>query len=161
MENHNKKSLMLSVVSVIVVAIIVVVVVLIVRNQNSTNSLSSAQESADSQQITANWKTFFAAKTSLQNRENLLQDGSKFTQPIQSEFNAFSTQASSAVVSSVTLTSSTAANVVYTVDLNAQPVLKDQVGKSILVNNVWQVSDSTLCGLLTLGGDKPSACTNN
>jgi len=160
MQDHNKKSLMLSVVSVVVVAIIVVIAVLVIRNQNSTNSLSSAQKSADTQQITANWKTFFAAKTSLQNRENLLQDGSKFTQPIQSEFNAFSTQASSAIVSNVTITSSTTANVVYTVDLNAQPVLKDQLGKSVLIGNVWQVSDSTLCGLLTLGGDKPSACSN-
>lgn len=160
METRANKSLMFGIVAVVAIAIIVVVVLLLARQKNSnhTPALTAAQTNAAVQQIKTNWKTFYAASTSLQGREKVLQNGSSFTQPIQTEFKALGSQSSSAAVSSVNLLNSTSADVVYSVDLNGQPVLSDQKGQALLLNNTWKVSDSTLCQLLSLGGDKPSAC---
>jgi hypothetical protein len=158
MENPMKKSTLISAVVVIILAIIAIVIVLLVRNNNSSKSLSTSQKAAYTKQIDTNWNAFFKASTSLKNREGILQNGASFAQPIQTEFNAFSTEDSAASVSSIVFTTKTAANVVYTIDLGGQPVLKDQTGQALLINNVWKVSDSTLCQLLTLAGTKATAC---
>ena len=144
----------------IVVVILVVVMILLIWNKdsNKTTSPSTAQTAANKQQIETNWKTFFAAETSLQNRQNLLQDGSQFTQAIQAEFTSLASQKSSAVINSISLTNSTTANVVYTVDLNGQPVLNNEKGSALLINKTWVVSDATLCQLLSMAGNTPTAC---
>jgi flagellar basal body-associated protein FliL len=158
MENPMKKSTMISAAVVIVLAIIAVVIVLLVRNNNSSNSLSTSQKTTYTKQIETNWGNFFKASTSLKDREGILQNGTAFAQPIQTEFNAFSTEDSAASISSIVFTTKTAANVVYTIDLGGQPVLKDQAGQALLIDNVWKVSDSTLCQLLNLAGTKTTAC---
>jgi hypothetical protein len=158
MEKPMKKSTLISSVVVIILAIIAVVIVLLVRNNNSSNSLSVAEKSTYTKEIETNWASFFKASTPFKSREAILQNGTAFAQPIQTEFNAFSTEDSAASISSIVFTSKTAANVVYTVDLGGQPVLKDQAGQALLIDNVWKVSDSTLCQLLNLAGTKTSAC---
>jgi glycosidase len=158
MENPIKKSTMISSIVVIVLAIIAVVIVLLVRNNNSSKSLSTSQKTTYTKQIETNWGNFFKASTSLKNREAILQNGTAFAQPIQTEFNAFSTEDSAASISSIVFTTKTAANVVYTIDLGGQPVLKDQTGQALQIDNVWKVSDSTLCQLLSLAGTKTTAC---
>jgi hypothetical protein len=143
----------------IVIIALVVVVILVDKNHNSNKGgLSLAAQNSAKQQIKANWQTFFAYSTPLNTRESLLENGSKFSQPINSEFSALSSAQSSATVTSVSLVGSTSANVVYTVDLNKQPVLTNQKGQALKVNNQWVVSDSTLCGLLSMAGSKPTVC---
>jgi uncharacterized membrane protein YeiB len=158
MSNQMKKTNLIVTVTIIVLAIIAVIVVLLVRNNNSSNTLSTSQKTAYSKQINTNWSAFFAASTTLTAREKILQNGSQFSQPIQTEFNAFSNEGSSASISSIKYANKTTANVIYTVFLGGQPVLKDQPGQALLINNVWKISDSTLCQLLTLGGTKTAAC---
>src|ERR1035438_3109586 len=104
MEKRSRKSLTLIIVGLIFI-VVVVVVFLIVGHKSSNNpaSLSQAQTKSAKQQIEKNWKLFFASSTSLQERENLLQNGSKFTQPIQSEFSSLGTVSSSVNVNSVSL----------------------------------------------------------
>ncbi len=167
MEKRTNNLVTLSVVAVVIVVLVVVGVVLLVRHNNSNKStaLTTAQTTAAKQQITTNWMAFFATSTSLQGREQVLQNGNQFAQPIQTEFTALSasavsTESPSVAVNSVSLINSTAANVVYTIELNGQPVLNDQKGEAVLVNKTWKVSDATLCQLLSLDGDKPSACQN-
>lgn len=161
MEKQANKSLYLVIAAIILIVIAILVVVLVKhKNTNNAGALTAAQKTAAEAEIKTNWKEFFAYSTTLQNREKLLQNGTQFAQPIQSEFAALSTQASSATISSVNVLNSTSANVVYTVDLNGQPVLSNQKGQALYIGKTWVVSDSTICGLLSMGGDKPSICQN-
>lgn len=152
-----------AVVAVILVIIIVLVIVMVVRhkNANSVASLTPAQQASAKAQIDTNWKTFFGPTASLQTRESLLQNGSEFGQIITSEFTALGQESFSSTINSTTLTSTTAANVVYTGILGGQVVLKNEAGSAIKVNGTWKVSDATLCELLALDGSKPSVCTTN
>jgi hypothetical protein len=158
MAKPMSKSLMFTVGGAIVV-LLVLLVVLIINNSNN-KTLSTSQQTAAKQQIETNWKKFFAAPTSLQGRESLLQNGSNFSQVIQGEFTALASQASSATISNISFPNKTSANVEYTVDLNGQPVLSNQSGEALLVNSSWLVSDSTLCHLVSLGGNRPAVCQN-
>jgi len=154
-----KRSLTLSIVGLVIIVIVVVVIVLVAKNNNNNSTTqSSAQLNAEIQQIKSNWKTFFAYSTSLQGRENLLQNGNNFSQLIQSEFSSLASAKSSAVITKVNLTNSKTASVVYTVDLNGMPELNNENGQALLVNNSWVVSDSTLCHLVSLAGSTPAVC---
>ncbi len=163
MAKQNSNETILTTIGAVFIIVIVIVVVLLIRSKHSNTtiqSLTPTQTNVAKQQIEKNWKTFFAASTPLQNREKLLQNGNKFSQPLQEEFTALSSQASSAVVNSINVENSTSASVAYTVELMDNRSLKDQTGKALFLNNAWVVSDSTLCGLLSMGGSHPSACQN-
>jgi uncharacterized membrane protein YeiB len=157
MAKQTSKTLVFSIIGLIVI-VAVVAVVLVVRHDNKT--LSPSQQTAAKQQIETNWKEFFAASTTLQGRENLLQNGSEFSQLIQGEFTELASQASSAIIASISFTNKTSANVEYTVDLNGQPVLSNEKGEALLTGSSWKVSDSTLCYLIGLSGSKPAVCKN-
>ncbi len=157
MEKQSKKSWLMGLVGLIVVAAVVVVIILVVNN-NSSKTLTPAQQTSAKQQIEANWQDFFAYATSQTGRQNLLQNGGTFSQVIKTEFTSLATAKSSAVISSVKFPSKTTANVVYSVDLNGQPVLTNQNGQALLINNVWEVSDGTLCNLLKQSGNSPTIC---
>ncbi|HUD07633.1 MAG TPA: hypothetical protein VMQ52_00960 [Candidatus Saccharimonadales bacterium] len=158
----KRKSLILSILGLVIIVVVVLVIVLVARHNNKTTNnnapLTYAQTNVAIQQIETNWKNFFAYSTSLQGRENLLQNGSQFAQVIQGEFTALASQKSSASFNSINLTNNKTANVVYTINLNGQPVLNEQNGQALFINNSWKVSDSTLCGLISLSGSKPAVC---
>lgn len=145
----------------VVVVIVVLAVILVVRNINkNSNMLSASQQTAAKQLIDTNWQQFFAASTSLQGRENLLQKGSSYAQYIQAEFFGLAAQKSHAVINDVTFVNKTKANVDYTVYLNGRPLLNNEQGQSLFIDNSWKVSDGTLCHLLNFGTNTPAACKN-
>jgi hypothetical protein len=155
----KRKSLIISILGLVIIVVVVLVIVLVVRHNNKTsNTLTAAQTTTAKHQIETNYTNFFAAATSLQGRENLLQNGSKYSQLIQAEFTSLASQKSSAVINSISIPNKTTANVVYTIDLDGQPVLNKQSGQALFVNNQWQVSDKTLCDLISLSGSKPAVC---
>jgi hypothetical protein len=162
------KSATWSIVAIIVVVAAIIAIVLTVPNNKTstksstttTTSAATKQKEANTKAIEANMKTFFAANTTMQQREALLQNGSQFAQVMQGEFAQLNSQKPSVVINSISYPNSTTAKVNYTVDLNGQPVLKDQSGEALLINNTWKVSDSTLCELLNMGGQAPSICKN-
>jgi hypothetical protein len=90
----------------------------------------------------------------------LLQNGKQFASVIQTEFQALGAAKSSVTISNVDLTSSTNAKVSYNIYLNGSAALSNQSGTAVKENGNWLVSDATLCGLLSLAGSKPAACTN-
>lgn len=161
------KSAIWSIVAIVVVAAAVVAVVLLVPGKSSSptktssnsNTLTSVQQNVATTKIKSNIQTFFAASTPMTTRENLLQNGKQFAQPMQAEFTQLSTEKPSVTVNSVSFPNKTTAMVNYTVDLNGQPVLKNQTGESLYIGNNWLVSDSTLCQLLSMGGSAPAICT--
>lgn len=154
---------------VVVVAAVVLAVIFIpgnsgnkttIKKTSQNKSLSTAQKTAAINKIKTNFTTFFASSTTMQERESLLQNGSQFAQPMQAEFTQLGSQNPSVTINNVELTDDTTAKVDYTVNLNAQPVLKNQTGEALLINGTWMVSDSTLCQLFSLSGQTPSICNN-
>jgi hypothetical protein len=154
-----------------ILGIIVAVVLLVIFVPSKSNkdkstitkanlSLSAAQEASAIKEIKANFITFFAKDTPLGKRELLLQSGSKFAQPMQSEFKQLGTQNPSITINSVNFKTNSSADIYYTIYLDGQPVLKNQIGGALLIGKIWKVSDSTLCQLFSLGGKSPSVCNN-
>lgn len=158
------KSAIWSIAGLVVVIVAVVLIIIFVPNSSSskknTNSASNTKNTATINTIKSNFASFFAAGTTMSERQALLQNGSQFAQPMQSEFTALAGQKPSLTINSVTLSNATTAQVNYTVNLNGQPVLKDQKGEAVEVNGKWLVSDSTLCQLFSLSGSTPSICKN-
>jgi len=158
------KSTVTSYVTLALVVVVVIVLILLVPAKSNkatkTNVLSAQQKTADTKDINNNVVTFFAANTSLKERENLLQNGSKFAQPMEAEFSQLDQEKPSVTINKVTFINNTTATVNYTVKLNNQPVLKDQNGQALYIDNTWKLSDSTLCNLLSMGGSTPSICSN-
>lgn len=160
------KSAIWSIVAIVVVAAAVVAVVLLVPGKSnspkssstSSNTLTSSQQNAATTKIKNNIQTFFAASTPMTTRENLLQNGKQFAQPMQAEFSQLANQKPSVIINNVSFPNKTTAKVNYTVDLNGQPVLKNQTGEALFIDNNWLVSDSTLCQLLSMGGSTPTIC---
>ncbi len=158
------KSTIWSIAGLVVVIVAVVLIIIFVPNSSSskktTNNSTSTKNTAIINTIKSNFATFFAASTTMSERQALLQNGSQFAQPMQAEFTALAGQKPSLTINSVTLSNATTAQVNYTVNLNGQPVLKDQKGEALEVNGKWLVSDSTLCQLFSLSGSTPSICKN-
>lgn len=155
----SSKDNSLSIIIVLIIIIIATIVAVVLLDHNK-NKLTSAQQAADKSQISSHWKTFFAYATPLSQREVLLQNGTKFTQVIQSEFASLNAAKSSVTISNVDLTNSTTAKVSYNINLNGTPILSGQNGTALLLNNSWKVSDATICGLLAMAGSKPTVCKN-
>jgi hypothetical protein len=153
--------------SIVTFAIVVLAIILIIifvpnnkTNKTNSNNLTAAQKAADATSIKDSYVTFFAANTAMSTRAALLQNGSQFSQAMQGEFSQLANEKPSVTLNSVNVTNPSTASVNYTVDLNGQPVLKDQNGSAVKVNGKWLVSDLTLCQLLGMAGQSPSICKN-
>ena len=136
----------------------------------ATTSAAAASASASAggsavAQITANWQAFFNPSTPNSKRVQLLENGSQFTSAINS-FSAspLASQVSSKV-DSVTVTSSTKANVKYDLTAGGTSVATGQKGTAVLQNGTWKVGDDVFCGLLKQGASLlniavPAACNS-
>jgi Tfp pilus assembly protein PilE len=156
----SQKTLITSIVVVVIVAVAVIIAVLVANHNNSNNTnTNSAKLTNYKQAIESNWKTFFAYNTPMSQRVKLLQNGSNFASALQMEFAGIGSQHPTATVNSVKLNNNnTQADVNYVVNLGGHPVLTNQQGTAVLVGKNWQVSDSTLCGLLKMAGQTPAVC---
>ncbi len=160
------KSTITSLVSLVVIVIAVILIVILVPGKNnngtkkSSNSFTAQQKNTATNEIKNNVKTFFAVNTSMATRVNLLQNGSQFAKPMEAEFSQLDNQKPSVIVNSINFTNQSNATINYTVELNGQPVLKNQNGTVLYINKTWKVSDSTLCQLLSMDGYTPSVCTS-
>jgi hypothetical protein len=128
----------------------------------ASSSKPSSSGSAVSQ-ITANWQTFFSAKTPTSERVNLLQDGSQFQSVIQAQSGGGLASQASAKVIKVTVNSPMQATVKYDILLSGTPALSNQTGTAVYQDGTWKVGVTSFCGLLTLenGGKTsglPAAC---
>jgi hypothetical protein len=124
---------------------------------------ASPASSSAASQITANWETFFSAKTPTSQRVSLLQDGSQFQSVISAQAGGGLASQASAKVVKVTVSSPTQATVKYDILLNGTPALSNQTGTAVYQDGTWKVGVTSFCGLLTLenGGKTsglPAAC---
>ncbi len=129
----------------------------------SSSTSSPASSSAATATITKNWETFFdAAKTPVDTRISLLENGSQFPKADLAA-TGIASEATAQVVSVTNVTASTAV-VKYNVLLSGSPALKDQTGTAVYQDGTWKVGISSFCGLLTLeksagfSASVPSVC---
>jgi hypothetical protein len=123
-------------------------------------SSSAATGTTATTTIAKNWMAFFDGKTPAATKITLVQDGQKFATVLKAQQSSAQSQASSASVQKVTLTSATQATVEYTILISGTPVLAGQKGTAVLENGTWKVSLASFCGLLALqnGGKPVSGC---
>jgi hypothetical protein len=118
---------------------------------------SKPKSSSDVAQITSAYEKFFSGKTSLSDREALLENGPKFKAVIQSFASNPLAKNVTAKVASVTLHGANKARVDFTVTLGSAS-LPTQVGTAVRQNGTWKVGDASLCKLIALQGSPPPVC---
>ncbi len=111
----------------------------------------------DAKTVATNWVAFFDPATPTATKLTLLQNGSKFSAVLAGEATNAQAKETAAQVTAVTVTGSTA-SVTWSLLLSGIPVVKGQKGQAVLTNGVWQVGDSSFCGLLSLQPPVPAAC---
>lgn len=119
---------------------------------------SAQSTAAATAAISQAYQTFFSPSSSVAERADVLQDGQRFLPTIQQFVGVPLAKAASAKVTKVTLTDSTQAAVTYDISEGGNPVLPNASGQAVKQNGAWKVADSTLCGLISLGGLHSSAC---
>jgi hypothetical protein len=131
----------------------------------SSSPAASGTASAVSE-ITTNWNKFFNSSTPNSERVQLLENGSEFSSAISAFASSPLAAAVTSKVDSVTLTSSTKANVKYDLAAMGTTVASGATGTSVLQDGTWKVGDDVFCGLLNeaksagLSIPVPSACSS-
>ena len=129
------------------------------------SSSSGGGSAATVAAIKTNWEAFFNSSTPTAKRVLLLENGSQFAAAIAAFSASPLASAVSSTVDSVTLTSSSKANVKYDLTAAGTAVATGQTGTSVLQNGVWKVGDDVFCGLLKQGASLlnikvPAACNS-
>jgi hypothetical protein len=126
-------------------------------------SASAAASGSAAALITRNWEAFFNAKTPVDKRVALLQDGQVFASIIKAQAGSSLASSATAKVTKVTVTSPTQAKVTYSILVGGSPALSNQSGVAVYQSGTWKVGLASFCGLLALenGGKTsglPSLC---
>ena len=124
---------------------------------SSSDSNIPAGLTGDAKTVATNWVAFFDPATPTATKVTLLQNGSKFSAVLAGQATSSQAKETAAQVTAVTVAGS-AATVTWNLLLSGMPVIKDQKGQAVLTNGVWQVSDSSFCGLLSMQPPVPGAC---
>jgi ABC-type glycerol-3-phosphate transport system substrate-binding protein len=116
-------------------------------SSSSTPAGSSGGNSATMRTIAANWVAFFNAKTPVNRRVALLEDGSEFAPIIRAQAGSGLAALATAKVTKVTVESASQAKVAYSILISGQPALT-QTGVAVLQDGTWKVGVASFCGLL-------------
>jgi hypothetical protein len=138
-------------------ALVVVAGLVLAGCGGSSHPATTESTAAAQAQIKSAYQKFFSGKTSVSDREAVLQDGSKFKSVIQAFASNPLAKNVSVTVSSVKLQGANNAKVVYIVKLGSTGLPK-QLGTAVLQDGTWKVGDASLCKLVSLQGTTPSAC---
>ncbi|MFE2265974.1 hypothetical protein [Streptomyces griseosporeus] len=112
-----------------------------------------ADPSAAKKQIAENWEKFFDPKTSLEDKQALLENGDRMA-PVLRAFGGDRRGGQvRARVERTEFTSATQATVTYTLLLNGATALPNASGTSVEQDGTWKVSVRTLCALVQLSGN--------
>ncbi|MDN0195894.1 hypothetical protein [Streptomyces sp. S.PNR 29] len=124
-----------------------------VERTTSAPATAPADRAAAETEIRQNWEKFFDPATSLQDKQDLLENGDRMAPVLQ----AFSGDERGgqvrAKVTKVEFTSATGANVTYTLTLKGATALPNASGTAVEQDGVWKVSTKTLCALVQMSGN--------
>ncbi|GAA4481681.1 hypothetical protein GCM10023094_30350 [Rhodococcus olei] len=129
-------------------------------HETETTHATGTAAGADTDAVTHAFVTFFSGETAGATKITLVQNGEAFADTINAQANSPMATGTTATVSHVDMDAPGHATVTYTVLINGQPALTDQMGEAVQVDGTWKVSQSTFCALLTLEGNPPPACAN-
>lgn len=121
-------------------------------------SVTVGPTTGDSDAVTRAFVTFFSGGSTAAEKIAVLQHGTDFTATIEAQAGSPMAQGTTAQVTNVDLDAPGHASVTYTVLMDGQPALTDQLGEAVLVGDTWKVGQATFCALLTLEGNPPRAC---
>ncbi|HEY2814727.1 MAG TPA: hypothetical protein VGJ03_14780 [Acidimicrobiales bacterium] len=122
----------------------------------TTAPTTTLTEQQNKDAVTKVFTDFFdGSNTDLNAKLQLLDDPAKYMN-VYTKFATDPTtgpelKSTSATVSNVVINSDGTADVTYTLNLNGNPTLMNQMGKAILVNGQWKVTGTTFCDLAALG----------
>ncbi|WP_430333294.1 hypothetical protein [Rhodococcus sp. ACT016] len=124
----------------------------------STTMSGTAAMSGDAQAVNDAFVGFFSSTTSGEQKIMLVENGQEFAEIINAQAASPIAQGTSATVTNVDVDTPTHATVTYSVSMNGQPVLANQMGEAVKVDGQWKVAQATFCDLLVLQGNPPPAC---
>lgn len=123
------------------------------RTTTSAPATAPADPAAAKQEISRNWQTFFDPKTSLADKQKVLENGEQMA-PVLKAFSGDKRGGQvQAKVQKIEFTRATAATVTYALTLNGATALPNASGTSVEQDGTWKVSVNTLCALVQLSGD--------
>ncbi|MEV0222560.1 hypothetical protein [Streptomyces sp. NPDC050704] len=120
----------------------------------SPTATGPADSAAAEKEIEENWEKFFDPAVPLKDKQDLLEDGDKMSQVLDSFSGDERGGQVEATVNKVAFTSPTEADVTYTLTLKGATVMPDATGTAVEQDDVWKVSVKTLCGLVGLSGNE-------
>lgn len=122
-----------------------------------TTSAPAATAPADvgaaEREVKQNWQRFFDPKTSLKDKQTVLENGEQMAPVLQAFSGDERGGQVGAQVTEVAFTSPTEADVTYTLTLNGATALPDAAGTAVEQDGTWKVSAKTLCALVQLSGN--------
>ena len=126
-------------------------------SSSSSASLIPASLTGTAKTVATNWVAFFNPATPTTTKETLLENGTAFASVLQGQASSAQGKESSAQVTAVTISGSLA-SVTWNLLIAGSAMLNKQKGQAVLTKGVWQVSDASFCGLLSLQPPVPAAC---
>ncbi len=124
-----------------------------VERTTSAPASAPADAAAAEQEIKQNWQKFFDPKTSMEDKQTVLENGEQMAPVLQAFSGDERGGQVGAQVTEVAFTSPTEADVTYTLTLNGATALPDASGTAVEQDGSWKVSAKTLCALVQLSGN--------
>ena len=123
------------------------------KTTTSAPATAPADPAAAKQEISKNWQTFFDPKTSLADKQKVLENGDEMA-PVLKAFSGDKRGGQvQAKVQKIEFTKADEATVTYALTLNGATALPNASGTSVEQDGTWKVSVNTLCALVQLSGD--------
>ncbi|MHC3475124.1 hypothetical protein ACYF6T_41515 [Streptomyces sp. 7R007] len=123
------------------------------QTTKNASPTAPADPTAAKKEITRNWQKFFDPKTSLADKQKVLEDGDRMAPVLQAFSGDKRGGQVQAKVQQIEFTTADEATVTYALTLNGATALPKASGTSIEQDGVWKVSVNTLCALVQLSGD--------
>jgi hypothetical protein len=121
--------------------------------EQSPAATAPADVGAAETEIKQNWAKFFDPKTSLEDKQTVLENGERMAPVLQAFSGDERGGQVQAKVSKVEFTSPTEANVTYDLTLKGATALPNASGTTVEQDGTWKVSAKTLCALVQLSGN--------
>ncbi|GAB2885761.1 hypothetical protein GCM10027074_62840 [Streptomyces deserti] len=127
-----------------------------VQPTTSAPAATPPNAAAAEQEIKRNWQKFFDPKTSLRDKQAVLENGERMA-PVLRAFSGDERGGQvQAKVTKVEFTSPTEANVTYDLTLKGATALPNASGTAVEQDGDWKVSAKTLCALVQMSGNGPA-----
>ncbi|MET9829988.1 hypothetical protein ABZ078_11845 [Streptomyces sp. NPDC006385] len=123
------------------------------RTERSPAATAPADVGAAETEIKQNWAKFFDPKTSLEDKQTVLENGDRMRPVLQAFSGDERGGQVQAKVSKVEFTSPTEANVTYDLTLKGATALPNASGTAVEQDGTWKVSAKSLCALVQMSGN--------